>query len=333
MDEETTGQAAAPEAPPGDTGAVVATADPPSFEADYVAELSAADGDIDAMLEAARKAVMAEADAVEETPADPPSGGTTAAAADVPVSDAAAPPPAEKTAEPDYAAIAAELAQRGYKVEAPAPPPDPYQQLIGELTSERGSDEQYAEARQQALAYVPAEPAAYDADSVSRHEAAIKQRNEAAARLQGYDQARRITDQAIRFGRDRALGQLGAAFAALPETYSLPAEHARRVTEPQSPTDAVAAIVETVTERINADWQAKYAALQTRMEGEVARARTGRLVGDVRAMGRAPQPATAPGGKPASPFSDLFASDGMPDDAMIERAKRGELTGLDLSRG
>ena len=202
------------------------------------------------------------------------------------------------------------------------------------MSTELGTNEAYAEVRQKALQYVPAEPAAYDADSVARHEALVRERNEAAATLERFDQARRLHTKALTFARDRALADVGRSFSALPETYQLSPERAQRVLEPQSATDAVAAVVETVTERLNADWQAKYEALEKRMTGEVARARADRTAENVQRMGRAPQPAAGPGGTPArgAPIWAVDPKTGLPTEESIQRAIRGDYEHVDLGR-
>ncbi len=316
MEETTTAQAIEPEAPPGDTQPVVAVA---PFEADHASELRDDYSNLDAIIEAARAAAEAdtgdEPDVVTAAETPPPT---------VPVE----PPVVPKPSEPDYAAILADLQAKGYKVEAPAPPPDPYQQLVADLVTERGTDQEYAEVRRQATVKLAAEPTAYDAESVSQHETAVRARNEASDKLERMDQARRITDQAIRFGRDRALGEIGSAFSALPETYQLSPVRAQRVTAPQSATDAIAAIVEQVSER----YEAKLAEREKHWQGEVARASSDRSAAAVERMGRAPQATSVPGGKPATgPFSTLLDQQGRVTDDVIERAKRGELAGLNLT--
>lgn len=322
MEEETPIESGAQEAPSTDVATPVMTVEP-----DVATELADDYANIDALIEQARQAAMAE---VTEEPAPAEAATTVADAAPAP--EAATPAEHPKTAEPDYAALLADLQAKGYKVEAPAPPPDPYESLMSDLQAERGTDEAYAEAKQKALQFVPAEPAAYDAASVKAHEELVKERNEAAAKLQEYDRARRISDRSRAWARDWALGQVGQSFAQLPETYQLAPERAKRVTDPQSATDAVAAVVETVTERVNADWQQRYDARERYWQGEVARAKADASADGLARLGRAPQPNAPAGGKPANgPFSALFADPkGMPPDDVIDRAKKGEFAGLDL---
>lgn len=330
-DEALPGQAAEAEAPPGDQpGDALNVTAQATFEADHASELASDFSNIDALIEQARAAALAEAgeDAGETAaaPARPEAAPTPEPA------QAETPPSTEKPAEPDYAAILADLAAKGYKVEAPPPPADPYETLVKELADELGTDEAYAETRRKALQFVPAEPASYDAESVARHEALVRERNEAAATLQRFDSARRLHARALAYARNRALADVGQAFSALPETYQLSPERARRVTEPQSATDAVAAVVEQVTERLEAAHAAKLAERERYWQGEVARARADRAASAVQQLGRAPQPASAPGGRPAGadPFAGLFDTRGGVSDDVIERAKRGELANLVL---
>lgn len=337
MEEITAGVMAVPEAPPGDDTAVAVAAEapPPPTETASAPDNPGAmpdPSDADAMatwLDASEAFINARAaqDTPEPTP-EPPATTAPEPAAAAP-SSASEPPPPPPT--PDYAAIAADLAAKGYKVEAPAPPPDPYQQLVADLVSERGTDEEYAQVRHAATVRLPAEPAAYDADSVSAHEAAVAARNAASDRLDRMDQARRITDRAIRFGRERSLGEIGAAFNAMPETYQLTPERAGRVVNPQSASDAVAAIVEQVTDRLNASWQAKLAAEAKIWEGKVAQARSDRSAAAVQRMGRAPQATSTPGGQPA-PGAPIWAVDqhGLPTEESIQRAIRGDFERVSL---
>jgi hypothetical protein len=335
MEDETTGQAVAePEAPPGDTGAAVAVADTapsPAAEAEQAVELKDDYSNFDEWAAADAARINAEA-AAEDSGEAPPATDE----APQPVEAAAPPPTSEPTPPPaqtDYERVVAEMVAKGYKVEPPAPPPDPYQQLLAELVAERGTDEEYASVKQAALAYVPAEPPTYDSESVAAHEAAVKARNEAAAKLQAYDQGRRITDRSLRFARDRALGDLGAAFSALPQTYDLPPERAARVTTPQTVTDAVSAIVETVTERLNAAKDAEIAALTKKFEGEVARAKSDRSAAAVERMGRAPQATSEPGGRQAGPgpLYETIPGTDLPTEAAIQRMIRGDFASVDLS--
>ena len=329
MEPDSTGQAPPEaEAPPGAAAAPPAD-DPP---VDLAAAVADDQSDIDRWIEDARAAVLAEAESAEqaeataETPAAAPSTEPPK-----PAETPAAEAPRSQT-DIDYERVVAEMVARGYKVEPPQPAPDPYHQLLAELVADRGTDEEYAAVKAKALAYVPAEPASYDAESVAAHEAAVRERNEAASKLQAYDLGRRVTDRALRFARDRTLGDLGAAFAALPATYDLPPERASRVTSPQTVTDAVSAIVETVTERLEAAHAAKLAERETYWQGEVARAKTDRSAENLRRMGSAPQATAVPGARATGdPFAGLFDPKSGVSDDVIERAKRGELAGIDLS--
>src|SRR5688500_13193182 len=192
MEDETTGQAAPPEAPPeaspGETGAEAAAdaAPPPSSEADIAVELKDDYSNFDewAASDAARinaEAAAEDAASSEQPPAETASAPSEPTETATGGSTPGSPAPSPETPSPDqldYERVVAEMVAKGYKVEPPAPPPDPYQQLLAELVAERGTDEEYTAVKQAALAFVPAEPVAYDSESVAAHEAAVKARNE-----------------------------------------------------------------------------------------------------------------------------------------------------------
>lgn len=349
--EETQVQAAEPEAPPGDgggypapdTGAVTAAEQPPAaeFQPDHAVELKDDLSNIDEWIRADAERINAEAAAAESTgesvAADPTATESEPAPAAAPVSAEApkptAAPPAQTQAEIDEAAALAALQAKGYKVEAPPPPPDPYAALTQQLAPYVGTPEEYAQVKAAALASVPAEPPAYDPDTLAAHEAAVKARNDAAARLQQMDAAREITDVSRQWARQRVLGELGSALETLPQQYGLPADKAARVTAPTTMTDAVAAVVEAVTDRLNADWQAKLDAEVKRLTGEVARAKADSSMAAHRQMGSAPQPSSGPGGRKAGPI-DLYEVDprtGLPTEAAIQAMIRGDFASIDLS--
>ena len=350
MEDEITGSVATPEAPPGDAGtdtaAASAAADSPaaeSFEPNHAVELKDDLSNIDEWIRADAARINAEAatsdtdtPAVAEQPAAPEAATEPAPAVEQPKVAAAPAPPApqqQTQAEIDEASALAALQAKGYKVEAPAPPPDPYAALTARLAPFVGTAEEYAQTKAAALVPLPPEPTAFDAESIAAHEAAVKARNEAAAKLQRFDDARQTTDVAREWARQKVLGELGSALDGLPQTYALPPEKASRVTTPTTMTDAVAAVVETVTDRLNAEWQAKLDAETRKWQGEVARAKADRSVAAHREMGAAPQPSSGPGGRKAGPASiwETVPGTNLPTEAAIQAAIRGDFASIDLS--
>lgn len=327
MDEELQAAAAAAEAvadaPPGDA---VVDAD------EQAAGLGPAEPlDLDAMIEQARAAAEAETDDAAGDAADPPTTGQDAVTVAAPGSEAAPTPAVDPAPSTDYTKLIADLTERGFKVEPPAPPPDPFAELRNELAPFVGS-ERYEQLKAIALQELPAEPPSYDAATVEAHEAKVREVNAAKAELRQMDVNRRIHGTSYAWARQQLLNDAGAELAALPEKYA--GTDPSRVQNPKSLTDAVDAVAEAVTSRLNAEWQAKYDARERYWAGKVRQAETDQSVARHRAVGSAPAATSVPGGRAAAvgPLSGLFDGKGMLTDAAIERAMRGELATLDLTR-
>lgn len=341
MEEEATGQAAAPEAPPGEAEAPApeASAAPPPIDPTQLPDFADSDA-TEAWIAAATAATNAQAEAGEPAAeADPPSettaeeslprGPSPAAEPAAAARSADAAPGEAKADEPDPASVAEYLKSKGYKIEAPAPPPDPAQQLLAEVVEFAGTDEQYAAARAAADADIPPPPSDTDPAWQQKYDErneAISKRDAALADVRRMNTARTISAKAARIEWDRAMGRLGQAWATLPETYGLSPERAKRVTEPANATDAVAAIVE----QVSATYEAKLAAQEKHWRGEVARAKGDRSAENVRRMGAAPQPAASTGGRAAMP-APAWGNTPLPDEAWIQKAIAGDLAGVDLS--
>lgn len=304
------------EAPPAEENAAVSV----DVEEERPLELDSSFSNIDQMIEEARVAAeapspddepVAVADAMTETPA--PETAT-----------------AEAPAPDDYSKTIADLQERGYKVEAPTPPPDPFETLRNDLAPYVGN-ERYEELKAVAFQSVPAEPPAYDADSIAAHEKLVNERNAAAAELRQMDVNRQIHGKSYAWARQQVLGDLSNELAGIPQKYA--GVDPARVTAPKSMADAVDAVAEAVTTRLNTEWQAKYDQRERFWAGKVKQAEADQSVARHRAIGGAPAATTVPGGRVAgSPLSGLFSEKGLPSDDVIERAKRGELATLDLDR-
>ncbi len=324
-----------PEAPPGD--AAVADAVPTGdFVPDHAGELKADFSNVDDLIAQFRAAAEAEV-GTETTDAEPPTEVVATTETPAPAAEAA-PKPAEATPpeQPDPAIVAEYLKSQGFKVEPPAPAPTPFEALTSQFAPLTGTNEQYSEAKAKALAPLPPMPdetltdqALYDQQRQA-YLAAVNERNQAAAQVNRYDLARQAADIAIPWAEQRQMGQLGSALSELPAKYDLTPEQARRVTQPTAMTDVVAAVAEAVQAKTAAEWQAKLDARETYWKGQVARAGADKNAENLRRMGAAPQAAPAPGAKVADPFMALFSERGMPSDAVIERALRGELANIDL---
>lgn len=328
MEEITAGvMAAEPEAPPGDAAAVetpVAVAEAPAPSIDVTTLPNFDDpAATEAWIAASTAATNAQAEA-EETVAEAPPPETTAEV----VETAAAPlsEPEPKPAEqPDYAAILADLQAKGFKVEPPAPPPDPYEALTAQLAPHVGTAEAYAAAK--TLALTPVE------DTDPEWGEKVAARDAAAAQVRAFDQSRQVTDLAQSWAQKRVMGQLGSALELVPTKYGLDPARAQRVLQPTAMTDAIDAVAEAVTARTNAEWQAKYDARERYWEGKVKQAGTDRTAENVRRMGAAPQPGAASGARPAGP-GPIWEADpttGLPSEAWIQKAIHGQLAGVDLS--
>ncbi len=332
MEDTTTGLAAEPEAPPG-ADAAVAEASATEFVPDHAAELKDDFSNVDDLIAQYRAA--AEAEVADDEPA-PEVVATTETPAPAPETTASKPAEETPPGEPDPAVVAEYLKQKGFEVKAPAPAPTPFEALTSQFAPLTGTPEQYAEAKAKALAPLPPLPdetltdqSQYDAQRVA-YTNAINERNQAASQLRQFDLARQAADIAVPWAEQRQMGQLGSALSELPAKYGLNPEQAKRVTTPIAMTDAVAAVAEAVEARKDAEWQAKLDARETYWKGQVARAGADKSAENLRRMGAAPQATSAPGAKVTDPFLALFSERGMPSDADIERAKRGELANIDL---
>lgn len=320
MEEEITGQAA-PEAPPGDGAAEVAApvAEAPPAEAAPIDVTQLPDFSdpeaTEAWITAAMNAPVAEDGETVAEAADPTATGEGSDTATAPHSEPATETPLP--AQPDYQAIIADLQARGFKVEAPAPPPDPYSALTAELAPLVGTPEEYAQAK--ALALTPIE------DNDPDWNDKVTARDAAAARVKQFDQARQTTDLSKRWARQAVLGEIGASLDPVPGKYGLSPEQAARVVTPTALTDAIDAVAEAV----NTSWQAKYDARERYWQGEVKRASTDRTAENVRRMGAAPQ-AGGRQGAPAPP-GPVWGNSALPDEAWIQKAISGQLGGVDLS--
>lgn len=336
MEEITAGvMAAAPEAPPGDgtaeaPPAPVAEAQPAAAAPIDVTQLPNFDDPAatEAWIAASTAATNAQAEGGETVveAADPTPTAEAATIAAAPRSESA------EQAQPDYQAVIADLQARGFKVEAPAPPPDPYSALTAELAPIVGTPEAYAQAKAKATAPLPALPADSDPDwqdKMDAHQAAIAERNAASTQLHQFDAARQTTDLSKRWARQAVLGEIGASLDPIPGKYGLNPEQAARVVTPTALTDAIDAVADAV----NASWQAKYDAREKYWEGRVKQAGTDRTAENVRRMGTAPQVGGRQGA-PAGP-GPVWDADpknpSLPSEAWIQKAISGQLSGIDLS--
>lgn len=328
MEEITAGvMAAEPEAPPGDAAAVetpvaVAEAPAPSIDVTTLPDFNDPAA-TEAWIAASTAATNAQVEETVVEAADPTATEPVAETAAAPASAPADEP--KPVAQPDYAAILADLQAKGFKVEPPAPPPDPYEALTAQLAPHVGTPEAYAAAK--TLALTPIEDT--DPDWIEKAAA----RDAAAAQVRAFDQSRQVTDVAQSWARQRVMGELGSALELVPTKYALDPARARRVLQPTAMTDAIDAVAEAVTARANAEWQAKYDARERYWEGKVKQAGTDRTAENVRRMGAAPQPGAASGARPAGPgpIWDADPTTGLPSEAWIQKAIHGQLAGVDLS--
>lgn len=328
--------------PPDDAAAAVADAPAtagPTLGEDGLPELAPDFSNVDQWLAAAEArinadAAQAEAAAATEdgvTDAVPTATGAAEATAAAPRSDAA-PEPAQAT---DYTKLVADLQARGFKVEPPAPPPDPFAELRNELAPYVGN-ERYEQLKAVALQELPAEPPAYDSATVEAHEAKVREVNAAKAELRQMDVNRRIHGSSYAWARQQVLNDAGAELASTADKYGAdPARVGAAGTPPKSVIDAVDAVAEAVERRVASEWQAKYDAREKFWQGKVRQAQADASVDRHRAIGTAPQASPPPGGGAASrPGASLFDLDprtGLPTEASIQRAIRGEFAHVDLS--
>jgi hypothetical protein len=347
--EETQGTAAVePEAPPGATDAAVATVDaPPIAEAAALIDVTKfPDFDdpvaTEAWIAASTEATNAQAAADEAgetvaTTTDPTATAETGQTAAAPVS-ADAPKPSEPapSEQPDPAIVAEYLKQQGYKVEAPPPPPTPFQELNERLDPLVGTPELYADVKAKALADLPPLPdetltdnALYEAQKTA-YQTAVAEKRQATEQLRSYDAAREVTGLARAWAEQRQNGILGSALSGLPAQYGLDAARAQRVTQPTAMTDAVAAVVEAVTERLTAEHSAKLAERETYWKGQVAKAGADKSAANLQQMGRAPQAGSVQGGRIATP-GPAWGSTVLPSEEWIQQAASGRFDHVDLS--
>lgn len=335
MEDETQAATAVVEAPL--TDAAVASTDEQTTTAqavgqDGLPELAPDLSNVDAWLAASEAAINAEAARSESAVAsDPTDTAASPEAAAVPSSGPAvdAPPAAEQPA-PDYTRMVADLQARGFKVEPPAPPPDPFAELRNELAPYVGN-ERYEQLQAVALQELPAEPAAYDAATVEAHEAKVREVNAAKAELKQMAVNRKIHGASYAWARQQVLADAGAELGGMADKYG--ADPAR-VQSPKSVADAVDAVAEAVASRKDAEWQAKYDARERYWAGKVKQAQADASVDRHRAIGTAPAASPPPGGAaPIRPGASLFELDsrGLPTEASIQRAIRGDFAHVDLS--
>lgn len=326
---------AAPVAAPDDTPVVAAdTAAPPTGD-DGLPELAPDFSNVEqwiaaseARINAEAAAAPADAPAVEAVDADPTATG--AATADAPSSA----PAVEAAPSADYTKIVADLQARGFKVEPPAPPPDPFAQLREELAPYVGN-ERYEQLKAIALQELPAEPPAYDSATVESHEAKVREVNAAKAELRQMDVNRRIHGSSYAWARQQVLNDAGAELASTADKYGAdPARVGAAGTPPKSVLDAVDAVAEAVATRKDAEWQAKYEVRERYWQGKVRQAQADASVDRHRAIGTAPSASPPPGaGAPARPsfLFDIDPRTNLPTEASIQRAIRGEFAHVDLS--
>lgn len=328
--------------------AAVAEQDAPADDiAAAAAEPAAQDGlppladdlsNVDAWLAASEAAINAEAASSEPAPADDADPTATGGAvADAP-SSAPAVADAAKPAEPatDYTKLVADLQARGFKVEPPAPPPDPFAELRNELAPYVGN-ERYEQLKQVALQELPAEPPSYDAATLEAHEAKVREVNAAKAELRQMDVNRRIHGTSYAWARQQVLADAGAELSGMADKYGADPARVGAVPgqAPRSVADAVDAVAEAVASRVASEWQAKYDARERYWQGKVRQAQTDASVDRHRAIGTAPSASPPPGGgAPSRAGASLFDIDprtGLPTEASIQRAIRGEFAHVDLS--
>lgn len=299
---------------------------------DGLPELAPDYSNIDQWLVAAEAAINAEAAQTEAAAAEdgtadavPPITGADEATAAAPRSESAPEAPAT-----DYTKVVADLQARGFKVEPPAPPPDPFAQLREELAPYVGN-ERYEQLKTVALQELPPEPASYDTATVEAHEAKVREVNAAKAELRQMDVNRRIHGSSYAWARQQVLNDAGAELAGMADKYGA---DPTRVQTPKSVADAVDAVAEAVEKRVASEWQAKYDARERYWQGKVKQAQADASVDRHRAIGTAPSASPPPGGgtsvRPASLF-DIDPRTNLPTEASIQRAIRGEFAHVDLS--
>lgn len=275
--------------------------------------------------EAAINAAAAQGEQDAESAADPTATAASPEPAAVPSSA-----PEQAQAQPDFSKLIEDLQARGFKVEPPAPPPDPFEQLRQELAPFVGQ-ERYEELKAVALKPVPAEPAAYDQATVEAHEALVREVNDAKAALAQMDEHRRVHATSYAWARQKVLADAGAELAGMADKYGA---DRGRVSQPRSVEDAVDAVAEAVAARKDAEWQAKYDAREKFWQGKVRQAQADASVSRHRDIATAPSPSVPGGAAPASAGRLLFELDprtGLPTEAAIQRAIRGEFAHVDLS--
>ncbi len=281
------------------------------------------------------EAARLEAEAPVETDPSATATDEQPAAAAQPSAPGAEAAPKPMQAQQDYTALIADLQARGFKVEPPAPPPDPFAELRNELAPYVG-DERYEQLKQVALKPVPPEPAAYDQASLDAHEALVREVNDAKAELRQMDVNRRIHGASYAWARQKLLNDAGAELSGLAERY--PGVDPARVgavpgQPPKSLSDAVDAVAEAVAAKLNADWQQKYEQRERYWQGKVRQAESDASVARHRALGGAPAATSVPGGRAASPgrLQIPIGPNGIADPAWIQAAIDGKFANLDLS--
>lgn len=276
--------------------------------------LAADFSNIDELVEAAIKAAT-EAASDETDDAEP-----VAVAADTTTAD-----------EDEAAALAARLAEKGYRVEAPAPPPDPMDALHAELAPLVG------EAAYQAhLATLrrplPPEPDSFaedDEPEVVAYREAKQARDAATAALERMDQNRTLANKVYAWARRQALADHGEALAALPKKYQ--GIDAAAVTNPDSLEPVFAAVEKAVEKRLVEAHKAEIAKLKAAHQRQLAAAEVDGVSRRHDQMAGAPA-AVIGGGRALGdgPFSiptKTVNGFTVADEDFIARAMRGEFAG------
>lgn len=246
----------------------------------------------------------------------------------VPVAVAADETPAD---DDEAAAYAAKLAERGYKVEAPAPPPDPLDTLQAELAPLVGQaayDAHLMTLRRP----LPPEPDSFaedDEPEVIAYREAKAARDEATAALERMDANRALANKVYAWARRQALTDHGEALAALPKRYQ--GIDPAAVANVDSLEPVFAAVEKAVEKRVAAEWQAKLDKMEAAHKRRLAAAEVDGVSRRHDQMAGAPA-AAIDGGRALGngPFSiPTKTIDGftVADEDFIARAMRGEFAG------
>lgn len=276
----------------------------------------------------AADAAREEREAAQAVLTDPPAGQsstTTASAeatADAPPSSSASEPPAPVLTPEQIAAAQA----AGYKIEPPAPPPDPFASLVAKLAPFIG-DSAYEQARAEALVVIEdTDPEWVEKDA---------KRTQAISRMRAIEQNRQIANDTYAWARQQIAHEDASALADLvgrqPGIDRAVLDGRQGLGPILKAAEAAAAASASAAK--DAEWQAKYDARETYWKGEVARAKADKLVADTGEVARAPQAGAAPGARPgaAGPLYETIPGTNLPTEAAIQRMIRGDFANIDLS--